>query len=132
MALTNSNVIQYPHQITSSNSTIHLLIFLLHISFKLVFCTIFSKRSYLRANTKTHTHTTILRISFSSMDGKNGFHKWTSVPSKPKSSSPFRSPTLFFTALIKFFIPMYSTSSGEGPLICIYQLHNALTKSLSS
>lgn len=39
------------------------------------------------------------------------------IPLSPNSSFPSLSPTLFFMALIKFCIPMYSTISGEGPLI---------------
>lgn len=43
------------------------------------------------------------------------------VPSHPNNSFPPRSPTLPLTALIKFFIPTYSTISGESPLICFHQ-----------
>lgn len=39
------------------------------------------------------------------------------IPLKPNSSFPSLSPTLLFMALIRFCIPMYSTISGEGPLI---------------
>lgn len=50
------------------------------------------------------------------------FHLEKCVPSNPNSSFPLRSPTLPFTAFIRFSIPMYSTVSGESPFICSHQL----------
>lgn len=49
------------------------------------------------------------------------------VPSKPNTSFPLRCATLPFIAFIRFFIPMYSTISGESPLICFPSTNNFFT-----
>lgn len=50
------------------------------------------------------------------MDGKE-----REVPSNPNSNFPSFNPVLPLKALIKFFMPINSTISGESPFICSCQ-----------